>query len=181
MKKILQFAHDIINDKVSSNDICVDMTIGNGNDTLLLCKKAKFVYGFDIQNKAIENTDNLLKENNLKNYKLILKSHSEIDSYINEKIKLFIYNLGYLPKGDKQITTLYETTLLSLNKALYLLDNKGIIILVVYPGHEQGSIESIKVIEFVSNLSQKEYDVVKYEFINQINNPPYLLVIERKS
>ena len=180
MKWVIEFAHELAKEKVNINDTCVDMTIGNGNDTLLLCKLSKFVYGFDIQNQALENTSALLKENKCDNYKLILDSHEFIDNYISEKVKLFIYNLGYLPSGDKAITTLYESTINSLNKALYLLDNKGIIIMVVYPGHEQGLIESVKVLEYVKTLPQKEYDVVKYEFINQINNPPFVIVIERK-
>ena len=37
-----------------------------------------------------------------------------------------------------------------------------------------------RVEKYVKNLSQKEYEVVKYQFINQINNPPYVIVIERK-
>lgn len=180
MKRVIDYAHEIAKEKVNSNDVCVDMTIGNGNDTLFLCQISKFVYGFDIQIQAINNTNNLLNCNNCHNYKLILDSHEFIDKHITEKVKLFIYNLGYLPSGDKAITTLYESTINSLNKALYLLDNKGIIIMVVYPGHEQGLIESVKVLEYVKTLSQKEYDVVKYEFINQINNPPFVIVIERK-
>ena len=28
-------------------------------------------------------------------------------------------------------------------------------------------------------LNQKEYEVLRYEFINQINNPPYLYIIEK--
>ena len=43
MLRIIEFAHKIIKDKVSGKDICVDMTIGNGNDTLFMAKIAKFV------------------------------------------------------------------------------------------------------------------------------------------
>ena len=180
MEKIIDFAHNIILKKVNNNDICVDMTIGNGNDTLFLCNICKFVYGFDIQQCAIDNTTNLLNNNHKNNYELFLTSHENVDQFVKEKVKAFIYNLGYLPKGDKSIATNYDSTIVSINKALNLLDNKGIIVLVIYSGHKQGEIESIEVEKYVKNLSQKEYEVVKYQFINQINNPPYDIVIERK-
>ena len=178
--KIIEFAHDVLINKISTQDIFVDMTMGNGNDTLFLCKIAKFVYAFDIQQIALDNTKKKLIDNDLSNYSLILDTHENIDLYIKESVKGFIYNLGYLPTGDKNITTLYTSTINSLKKALLLLKEKGIIVLVVYEGHENGKIESIKLNEFLISLPQKEYDVITYRFINQINNPPYVVVIERK-
>ena len=180
MKKAVDFAHDVLINKISTEDIFVDMTLGNGNDTLFLCKLVKFVYAFDVQQIALDNSKKRLDENNVSNYSLILSSHELVDQYITEKVKGFIYNLGYLPTGDKSITTNYDSTISSLKKALMLLKEKGIIVLVVYEGHDSGKIESSKVMEFVSSLSQKEYDVVTYRFVNQINNPPYVIVIERK-
>ncbi|WP_242946931.1 class I SAM-dependent methyltransferase, partial [Clostridium haemolyticum] len=34
--------------------------------------------------------------------------------------------------------------------------------------------------EFASTLNQKEYNVMKLEFINQVNNPPILIAIEKR-
>ena len=51
MQKIIEFAHYLLKEKITSSDICLDMTLGNGNDTLFLLKYAKFVYAFDIQKK----------------------------------------------------------------------------------------------------------------------------------
>lgn len=178
--KVIEFVHELIKNKVNSNDLCVDMTIGNGFDTLLLCNISKFVYGFDIQQIAINNTDKLLKENSKSNYKLICDSHEFVDKYINSKIKCAIYNLGYLPSGNKSITTLATSTINSLKKVIDLLDEKGIIALVVYSGHENGSVEAIELEKFVKTLNQKQFNVLKYDFINQINNPPYAIIIERR-
>lgn len=181
MKRIIEFAHDIIKNCVNNEDVCVDMTIGNGNDTLFLSSICKFVYGFDIQQIALDNTSKLLKDNQKSNYQLFLSSHDNVDKFIKEEIKAFIFNLGYLPKGDKNITTNYVSTINAINKALSLLKINGVIVLVIYPGHHEGSIESNEVKKYVSTLNQKQYDVVSYNFINQINNPPYVIVIERKS
>ena len=180
MKKALEFAHNIIKQKVDKNDICVDMTTGNGNDTLFLSSICKFVYGFDIQQIAIDNTNKLLKDNDVDNYRLFLNSHEDVNKLINEEVKAFIFNLGYLPKGDKNITTNYISTINAINNALTLLSRKGVIVIVVYSGHDTGKIEDIKLNEYLSTLNQKEYEVLCYKFINQINNPPYTIVIERK-
>ena len=48
-----------------------------------------------------------------------------------------------------------------------------------YPGFENGMIESLGVREYLKGLNQKVYSVICYEFINQINNPPFVFVVER--
>ena len=180
MKKVIDFVKEIITRNVIKDDVCIDMTIGNGNDTLFLSNISKFVYGFDIQEKAIESTNNLLTLHNKTNYKLILKSHEFVDEEINEKVKCVMYNLGYLPSFNKDITTLANSTIASLSKAIKMLDEKGLICLVIYSGHENGKIEAKEVEQFARNLNQKQYDVIKYDFINQINNPPYAIIIKRR-
>ena len=64
--------------------------------------------------------------------------------------------------------------------AMKILDDKGVIILVVYLGHENGKMEESKLVEYVKTIDQRQYEVLTYRFINQINNPPYVIAIERK-
>ncbi|MEJ7220935.1 class I SAM-dependent methyltransferase, partial [Staphylococcus gallinarum] len=84
-------------------------TCGNGNDTLFLAQNVPngFVYGFDIQQLAITNTEQ--KVATFSNVKLIKDSHNNVKQYIKAehigKIDAAIFNLGYLPKGDKSIVT----------------------------------------------------------------------------
>lgn len=52
--------------------------------------------------------------------------------------------------------------------------------LVVYPGHPEGQIESNDVLNFVKNIDQNEAHVLNYQFINQKNNPPYIIGIEKE-
>ena len=180
MESILNFAHELVLKHINSNSICVDMTVGNGHDTLFLCNNSTFVYGFDIQQQAIENTYRLLNGHKLKNYLLYKTSHEFVLKTIHQKVDAFIYNLGYLPNGDKSKTTIFDTTYQSILGALKLLKVKGIIAIVVYPGHNEGKKESIQLNQLLKKLNQKYYDVIKYEFINQKNDPPYVLAIEKK-
>ncbi|KAJ6917713.1 hypothetical protein NC652_019901 [Populus alba x Populus x berolinensis] len=56
----------------------------------------------------------------------------------NSPVRLVAFNLGYLPGGDKTITTVSETTQLALEAAKKILIPGGLISLVVYVGHPGG-------------------------------------------
>ena len=75
------FIHKYIEGIVHWDDVVVDMTLGNGNDTYFLAKKAKYVYGFDIQKEAISNSKKRCQ--NLNNISYILDNHLNFDQYIN--------------------------------------------------------------------------------------------------
>ena len=179
MESVLEFAHTLLKSHVSKIDNCLDMTVGNGNDTLFLASICNHVYGFDIQKQALDITKDKLKNNNVENVSLFLDSHENIDFYNLENIKGIIFNLGYLPKGNKEITTKVSSTLSALNKSLSLLKKDGVCVCVVYPGHLEGKKESNELLQLTSQLPQKEYQVLHYEFFNQKNNPPYLIAIKK--
>lgn len=179
MLRVTEAAHTILKNRVTDNDVCIDMTCGNGNDTVFLCNISKFVYGFDIQDVAINNTKNKLIDFHLSNYRLIHDTHDNVLNYVKEPIKAAIFNLGYLPKGDKSICTNYLSTIKAIKALFTLLEKGGLIALVVYPGHNEGKLESYHLETYLSNINQKEYSIMKYSFLNQINNPPYLIAIEK--
>lgn len=168
---------------IKEGAIVLDATVGNGNDTLDLARlvgKNGKVYGFDIQSIAIENTRTLLEENNtLDNVVLINDNHIKIDEYIDQELDLAIYNLGYLPKGDKTIRTDAENTVISVSKALELLKGNGIMIIISYIGHPGGLEEKETLESMLLHLDQKKYNVLKNEFINQKNFPPLIYLIEK--
>lgn len=164
--------------------IVLDCTVGNGNDTVLLSRlvgeKGK-VYGFDIQSIAIEVTKEKLRNEGLENRAIIIKdSHEFIDKYIFQKLDFIIYNLGYLPKGNKEIKTKASSTIKSIRKALPLLNSNGIMLVTCYTGHEGGMEEWETIKHYFSSLDQKEYNVLEFNFINQNNNPPILYGLEKK-
>lgn len=174
-RNILNMVKKICSENITKNDFVVDMTVGNGNDTLFLANISKKVFGFDIQNIAIENTKKLLKENNVDNYELFNISHDKINDVLKEyenNIKLILFNLGYLPCGDKSITTNHEITLNAVKNSLSMLSGNGLILIVFYP-HPEGKLEAQVVLEYL-NKNKLEYKIYK----NTPNmDAPYLVVI----
>lgn len=180
INNVLEIVASLMEKYIKKNNIVVDCTLGNGNDSLKLLElldNTGFLYGFDIQKKAIENTNDLLKDYN--NFKLINDSHEYIDKYINEKVDFIVYNLGYLPGGDKNITTVSDSTLVSIKKSMELLKENGTILIVTYPGHNAGKEENDKIYDMLINIDQRQFNVLKHEFINQKNNPPILYELEK--
>lgn len=183
IKSALHFSHDILQNVTKNDDTVIDATMGNGYDTKFLSElvgPTGKVFSFDVQHLALQNTSELLQKNNLTNVELIEDSHANFDQYIHENVTAIIYNLGYLPGGDKSLITKPESTINSIKKGLVLLKSKGILVLVIYYGHPGGQNEKNEVFQLVENLNQKEFNVLKYEFINQDNEPPILIAIEKK-
>ncbi len=139
MFRITTFVQKIICEHLKNNSIAIDATCGNGNDTLFLTSlidRGK-IYAFDIQEIAIERTKNKIKADNVT---LILDSHENIKKYVRAT-DLIIYNLGYLPNHDKKITTNYQSTLKSIAAGLDILKIGGLILVVVYTGHQEGKLK----------------------------------------
>ena len=65
-------------------------------------------------------------------------SHGNIPVYIQEEISAFVFNLGYLPDGDKNIVTCGEETVKALDASLGRLKTGGIGTVLIYYGHEGG-------------------------------------------
>ena len=177
MDKIIPFSHKLLEEVVSKDDITIDMTCGNGFDTLWLSEISKKVYSFDIQEVAIMTAKKNV--NGKDNIEFICDTHDNVLEYVKCNTKGVIYNLGYLPAGDKTITTTYESTISSLEKVLSILDIHGRVVLVCYPGCESGKKESEELDRYLKTLDQKKYSVITYKFINQINNPPFIYAVER--
>lgn len=178
MKRPLELAHDFLAQVITKDDVVVDATMGNGHDTLFLAKLAKQVYAFDIQEQALEKTSQHLQEAGLSNAELILQGHETVEQFVTE-VKAAIFNLGYLPSADKSIITQPQTTLEALEKLCQMLVKGGRIAIMIYYGHEGGDIERDAVLDFVSQLPQQEYTATIYRTLNQINNPPFLVMIEK--
>lgn len=184
MLDILATEKSFILNHLKEGDIAADFTMGNGHDTLFLSKtvgESGFVYAFDIQPDALISTEKRLIENNApKNYKLICDSHHNLKNYIDKPIKAGMFNLGYLPgSADKTVTTKRETTLSAIKSAVEILAPDGILLIAVYPGHEEGEIEGELIHEMLSQFDRKQYCCVKFRIINSPTSS-YFYIIESK-
>jgi len=139
---------------------CIDATAGNGFDTLLLAShagKTGHIYAFDIQQQAIDNTNKRLAEAGVsERVTLICAGHETMLEQVpvteHGKIDIIVFNLGYLPRTDKSVTTIESTTLQALNSSLKLLSSRGYISILAYPGHPGGREETEAVKAWANNL-----------------------------
>lgn len=181
LQRVLPFTKSLLEQAVHAGDIVIDATAGNGHDTYFLAGltgDAGKVYAFDIQKEAIEATKQRTEA--FHHVELICDSHAKIAQYVTDPIAAAVFNLGYLPKGDHAIITKAASTLQALEQCLALSKAGGLVLIVIYSGHEGGSEERDAVMDYVKQLPQTRYDVMKYEFINQQHSPPFLVAIEKK-
>lgn len=186
IKSALEFSHQLLSESIVAGDTVIDCTMGNGHDTLFLANlvgKNGTVYGFDIQAEAVNNTKTLLKKNHVETDHIYLYniSHAKVDEVLPDETMISgaIFNLGYLPGGNKTIVTYPETTIAAIKGCLSHLCHNGVVIVVAYYGHPGGEREKNTVLEFGSHLDQKRYSVLKYSFLNQKHFPPILMAVQR--
>ncbi|TVT29768.1 methyltransferase domain-containing protein [Salinicoccus cyprini] len=180
LKRILPQAKILAEEIIQQGDTVVDATCGNGHDTKFLAActgESGRVYSFDVQEQALANARALV--GTMDHIEFILDSHANADSYIDTSVKAAMFNLGYLPRGDQSITTSHESTMPAIEKIFNLLVDGGRIIIVVYHGHPAGKTEKDVLLESLSKWSQKEAQILKYQFINQKNDAPFIICIEK--
>ena len=184
LNKVTEVNKVFIDKIVNPGDTVIDATMGNGYDTLYLAKlvgNAGKVYAFDVQEEALKSTKKKVERDNLQGYvELILDGHENMDKYVKEEVSCILFNLGYLPRAKHNIITKPETTLQALEKSLNLLKPNGVISIAIYTGHEGGMDEKNEVCQYLNNLDQNYYNVLHMNFTNQVNNPPELILVEKK-
>lgn len=183
LERVLQYAKTLLASAIKPGDIAVDATAGNGHDTLFLAQLVGddgYVYAFDVQKEAVDATLNRLLDNALEHRAIVLRDgHENVANYVNKPVAAAVFNLGYLPGSDHSIVTKPNTTVAALKDLIQLLKVGGLIVLVVYHGHEGGKEERDEVIRYVSELPQKYVHVLRYEFMNQKNDPPFIIALEK--
>jgi threonine dehydrogenase-like Zn-dependent dehydrogenase len=189
LDSVLQYARRVVESVVNSGDIAVDATVGQGHDTLVLAQlvgETGKMYGFDIQEAAIAIAQDRIHTTLGRKHSVnwVHGSHEFMLEAIPAEwlgqVSAVMFNLGYLPGFNHQLTTSSQSTLAGLDAAIQLLRSAGVITIVAYTGHEGAQEEADAVLNWASTLSQKQFSVLSYQYINQINHPPFLLVVERK-
>ena len=183
MLDLLELQKSFILRHLKEGGTAVDFTMGNGHDTAFLSKTvgcSGHVYAFDIQKQAVDSTAaHLHKVGCPENYTLILDSHHSAGKYVDRSINAGMFNLGWLPGGDKSVTTLRETTLPAIKTAISLLAPDSVLTVAVYPGHAEGDAEGKMIADYLSELPRWKVCATQIKIINSPTSP-YFYVIESK-
>ena len=184
--QITQWSAHFIEEQVKPGDFCIDATMGNGNDTLLLsrlCGESGQVLAFDIQEQALNHTrERLQKAAAPENYTLLLESHSHMSQYARpETVSCIVFNLGYLPGGDHSKATKSNTSITAMEQGLFLLKKGGLLSLCIYSGGDSGFQERDDVLTWLKQLDSHKYLVIRSDYYNRPNNPPIPVLIIKLS
>jgi hypothetical protein len=184
---LVNVAHNLIREVLHPGDIAIDATVGNGHDTLFLIEQVSpsgRVFGFDIQQAAIDST----REKTGVHCKmlphcltLIRASHAGmaeiIPTHYHGKISTIMFNLGYLPGGNKSIITHTDSTVTALNIATRMLTNNGIITILAYPGHYGGDLETNHIKKWCKQLDIEQFNVRVFQSPEKKDSAPKLFVV----
>ena len=180
MISLREMEKKLLSEHIGNGNVVADFTIGNGNDTLWLAKRVGengFVYGFDIQQQAVDNTKALLDKNGVADRcNIICDSHHKLLEYIKTPIDAGVFNLGFLPGGDKGITTLRETTIPAIKDAISLVKAGGCLLIAVYPGHEEGQLEGEMICDMLSKYQQKHLSAYRFCVLNAPTSPYFIFI-----
>lgn len=156
-------AHAHIRSLLKPGDAAVDATAGNGHDALFLAdciQPGGRLWAVDIQAIAIEATrQRLAAEGRLEGVTLMQANHAELLNLIptafHGKVRVIVFNLGYLPGGNKACITLPHSTLSALSASLSLLAPGGLLSVMVYPGHKGGAAEAQVILDWLTTLDSR--------------------------
>ncbi|MFW6035607.1 MAG: class I SAM-dependent methyltransferase [Halothermotrichaceae bacterium] len=181
----VEFSHWLMKNYIKEGDKVIDATSGNGHDTVFLADlvgKEGYVWAFDIQKEAIANTKEQIVEKKYQDrVKIIKDNHKNVKKYIESSVSGILFNLGYLPRGDKNKPTTAADTLQAVKKGIELLKTGGILVLVCYTEHSGGKEEFNTVHNYLKELKQDEFNVLHYHFLNQLKTPPQVLGAIKRS
>jgi len=170
------FVHKYLKGLITKEDVVVDMTAGNGNDTFFLCNLAKKVIALDIQEQAINNTLKRCKD--FYNLEIYQDNFVNIDHYVKEDITLFLFNLGYLPGSDETIITKAQDSLFAMQKAYSLLKENGYLVISFYIGHQGGKEEYYLLDQFIQD--KKWLILERYQQANHYKQPLTYIIKKKR-
>ena len=160
--RITEIAHLFVERCLRPGDRAVDATAGNGYDTRFLADlvgPGGRVDAFDLQLEAVTKTRE--KTAHLPQVRVHHAGHERMEEHVTAPVKAVMFNLGYLPSGDKSVITRPDSTLAALDAAVRLLDAGGVITVVAYPGHGGGEEETTEVTAWFRSLCRDRFRVLQ--------------------
>lgn len=180
-QSLTTLAQEAVAKTLSDGSLAIDATVGNGHDTLFLADSVApngHVIGFDVQPRALEGTRARLEAAGLAAVvTLHLCGHEDMAQRIpgdwHGRVSAVMFNLGYLPGGDKGLVTNPATTVSALGQAAPLLRTGGLISLLVYRGHPGADAEADAVLAWLHGLGASHR-------VSRHDSPgPVLYLVER--
>jgi predicted methyltransferase len=183
-------AQEILGQVIQPGDSVIDATVGNGYDTVFLANavgETGHVLGLDIQPESLENARRVLQQKKLQHrVTLLLHNHASVDECVPQamqhRIKAVMFNLGYLPGGDKSVVTRSQSTTTALSSILPHLVPGGVLSIVAYRGHAGGQEEADAVLQWSSRLALEDrYAVHIHKPPTLSDKAPFLLIVKHQS
>lgn len=167
--------------------VAIDATTGNGHDTLVLAEAvgpSGRVYALDIQPCALAAAWSRVAARGLSSrVTFLLEPHERLlavlPSACRGKVRAVVFNLGYLPGGDKELTTKTTTTLAAVQVSQGFLEAGGLLSIVSYSGHPEGWKETLALREWASALAPSEWLVEIWQPFDR-SNAPVAFMIQKK-
>ena len=91
-----------------------------------------------------------------------------------------MFNLGYLPGGDRSIITESHSSLAAIRTSLSLIRPGGVVTVLAYPGHSGGNDETESVQRLIEELPAAEFEISIRRSATKSETAPLLFVIVRR-
>jgi predicted methyltransferase len=184
MVRLTEVAHSVVRAMLKPGEIAIDATAGNGHDTRFLCERVGptgRVFAFDIQQEALARTAVMIGKTT--NVTLIPGDHASLSEVIpmeyQGRIGAIMFNLGYLPCGNKLVVTQTSSTISAVAASLKLLRPGGVLTVLAYTGHPGGVEEAEAVGKLLSDVSRAQFAVQKTSGDHSSLSTPLLFVVEK--
>lgn len=171
--------------------LMVDATAGNGHDSLFLLGAAPrnaLLLAMDVQAQAVAATGALLAAHGFSGAARVLHTgHERLAEVLaalapedrQRPLACVVFNLGWLPGGNKGLVTTPKNSLPALEAALEALAPGGCISLHCYSGHDGGAEETAALEARLRSLPPRRWRVLTLADANRDRAAESLLLAER--
>ena len=177
-------AQDALRAHLRPGDTAVDATLGNGHDACFLAElvgEGGRVIGLDVQAEAVARSQaRLAAAGLLGRCRLLCLGHEHLAQAAAGPVDAVMFNLGWLPGGDKALTTRWETTRQGVEAALELLRPGGLLTVCVYPGHPAGETERQGLTAYFAALAPQAFNVLHQRFLTAGPGAPECFLVQRQ-
>ena len=151
--------------RLAAGDLALDATVGRGGDTLFLARAVGpggHVHGFDRQADALTLARRHLQQAGLADrVSLWQVDHARLAEVLpaaaRGRIRAAMFNLGYLPGGDRGLVTRADSTLAALGALGDWLSADGVVSVIAYTGHPGGLEEAEALADWSAGLDPADW------------------------